>query len=124
MEAPAFSTVEISSASRVKSAERIDGAISIMTRLRVLVCEPADGDSRLCSSDSSGYWRLCALESRSSSRSRLARDWYCDSPRGSHYRSHFRWHWRSCLPAFVCLRSRLNYSPQHCSPGPPENFEH
>src|SRR2546430_815686 len=30
MEAPAFSTVEISSASRVKSAERIDGAISIM----------------------------------------------------------------------------------------------
>src|SRR5580765_1849609 len=30
IEAPAFSTVAISSASRVKSAERIDGAISIM----------------------------------------------------------------------------------------------
>src|SRR5437868_4306229 len=30
MDAPAFSTVEISSARRVKSAERIDGAISIM----------------------------------------------------------------------------------------------
>src|SRR3954453_22163971 len=32
MEAPAFSTTEISSARRVKSAERIEGAISIMTK--------------------------------------------------------------------------------------------
>src|SRR5690349_734861 len=39
MDAPAFSTVEISSASRVKSAERIDGAISIMAKTQgVGVC--------------------------------------------------------------------------------------